>query len=1243
MFVSQIIDEVLDILGTTDKPKALRKLTQAVQILMQSGHWFSTSAEVDVCTGWDNQTITLPRNIEVPLAVNVDGSPTYFRGRLFQYHVNKGGMYNPVGWAWDDRGMVATQMDIRQPSQLVAVAEHEADAGKVIRVIGTDSNNRDLRSQMDDGTGVDGLLVPIHAQSDFPYGTIQPDGVTISSRTSAIEPLTQFESSTAHQLTSGPSATLAVTSGSAPADLTVGSEYYIGVVDDTTIQLHQSELDAIYGNNPIKLQSIVGCAANAVKLTDSRQAELQTAIDLGTQPAIVVDSPNEANFYLWDNDTPLPSPLKTGVTYFVNQIDLTHLQVFTTRIDAQNNTNPVYLSGNTAHFRVGIRKAITPQTKLTFPTAPGFSAGDTVECYTNGGVLPQPLVVGQSYYVGTVDGDPLAVTLHPSYADAIAKTNSINFITAGSGNFSIAKLIPATAIAGTTNNISAVGFNLGTASGAGAVLQAQVVGPVTSAVVNSGGAGYTSATASFADAGGYNYNSIPSVVVSGGTYTTQATAHAVLATDLATGIKYVSEVVMDSVGSDYNPLSPPKIVFSGGLATNGFEAVATPNISGGQVTSITLTPVGSGASANVSVNTVSTLVNGIALTSPGANYLYPPRITITGAQGAVFTGSIDTTTLTVTGVTSGVVRVGGVISGANIIPGTTITGFLSGTQGGNGTYSVSNTHSPAIASTTITEAGSQATASCTITTAFVKSCKVVNGGSGYTTAPAIFFTGGQGSGAVATAVINSGVVTSVTMVAQGTGYTSAPVATVTPSTGVFVQFSSTGTMPQPLEQGNSYLAEAPSSANTFTVRNSDHSEVNITSTGSGNFYLVISRTFGIGFTNKWVGDFAGIATGSAVTLETDYQLPVTNPSTSPDSVVFIGKISDTEAYLYPTSSLVTPYEVTQIGVGQAYLAVVLAANPVVYENRIQLDSSSYLSVGQIVTFTSSGTLPSPLSALTNYTIASITGNGLTLTASGSPVVFTTLGVGQLALNVVRNFTALPSTYIISANSLVETGNEITVRSNENDSLPNPLLQSSYATPHIYYARRVGSDAFELYDTLGHAQNTASTAGRIQFLTSGDTISSVFFTDSITSQTLVKIVRHVEKPVTVGYVSLYAFDYGRSNDMALIGQYHPSETNPKYRRIRIGKPCAWARIIYRVKAPELTSVYDYIPIENIRAVIAAVHAVDLEDKDFVEQSQKYWQAAMIYLQNETDNMDGHAMMPPQINNLTYGDGTDPVMF
>jgi len=106
---------------------------------------------------------------------------------------------------------------------------------------------------------------------------------------------------------------------------------------------------------------------------------------------------------------------------------------------------------------------------------------------------------------------------------------------------------------------------------------------------------------------------------------------------------------------------------------------------------------------------------------------------------------------------------------------------------------------------------------------------------------------------------------------------------------------------------------------------------------------------------------------------------------------------------------------------------------------------------------------------------------------------------------------------------------------------------------------------------------------------------------------------------------------------------PSETNPKYRRVRLGKPCSWARIIYRVKAPIISSKYDYIPLEQTRAIIAAVHAVDLEDKDFMDQATKYWAMALNYLKNQQNSMEGHAMLPPQINNETYGDGSDWVMF
>ena len=54
-----------------------------------------------------------------------------------------------------------TSANIAISKRTIAIAESENDVGKIIRLTGTDSNNRDLRSQLKDGTGVDGLLIPI--------------------------------------------------------------------------------------------------------------------------------------------------------------------------------------------------------------------------------------------------------------------------------------------------------------------------------------------------------------------------------------------------------------------------------------------------------------------------------------------------------------------------------------------------------------------------------------------------------------------------------------------------------------------------------------------------------------------------------------------------------------------------------------------------------------------------------------------------------------------------------------------------------------------------------------------------------------------------------------------------------------------------------------------------------------------------------------------------------------------------
>jgi hypothetical protein len=1165
---------------------------------MESGHYFHTQQEVDVCTGWDGQTITLPRGIEVPLGVNIDGSPMYFRGRLFQYHINKGGMYNPVSWAWDDRGFVATIMDIRQPSQLIAVAEHSTDAGGQIRVIGTDGNNRELRTQYPDGTSVDGILVPIHAQSDFPYGTIEPDGVTIQSRSVAVTPISLFLSATAHQLSSGQGAVLSLNSGTMPSILVAGNTYFIGVDDDLTIKLYQTSLDAKAGTNFITLQSIIG--AGQVKLTDSRVTNLLTSVDLLSVPPITIDSPNTLTFSVGAGAgfaPALPSPLIEGSTYFAQTLDATNLEVYGSLSDAQSRTNPISLTGNSGKFNVDLRKEIAPQTTITFTFKHYYTTGDEVEVYTSGGSLPSPLLAGQKYYVHVISD--LEVSVHLTPADALASTasllvNPIVFTDEGFGTNSMVKLIPATTTTGTTSQLTAVGLQIPTPTAtADASANVTVTGSVTSVRITNGGSKYTSAPT-------VTFSAPPSPPAGTSQLASRATGYAVMVPDVAASTTYaVGSIVITSSGSGYT--TAPTITI---------DAPTTP---------ITFTY------ASTLDSNVLTSVAGVASPEKVAvgQPIYGNGIP-NGAFIIAWTG-LDTAPTAIT-----------------FSPSTGATATLPALTSGIALQNATNNQAQAIA---------------TLQTSLVSFVTIPSGagGSGYEFAPIVKFVGGGGTGATGVANVVGGVVTSVRIITQGTGYTTAPAIDFDPSTGVFVEFTSTGTLPSPLVSGTAYRLEAPlnTSTGTYTIMGADYSEINITSSATGSFFVALARTFGGITTNSyWSGDFAGIISGQGVYISSDYIVPTgINVATQ----YFIRKINSTTAQLFDSqvNAITVPFltgliDVPSIGVGQNYFAIRTEAYAKAFNNLLTPESTQYMSNGLIVRASSTGTLPFPLLANTDYKVV-MSGRNISLTdTSNNPIIFVngvipSIGVGQLSIDIVRLFAPVPVTTIDAVNSLFEAGDQVTARPNTDDALPQGLVQSTMSVPQYYYARPNGRDMVELYDTRQNAINTDSVSGRISFYNTGDTLESVFFIDSILPPTLIKTILHVEKPVTEGYVSLYAYDYGRSNDMALIGQYHPSEVNPKYRRIRIGQQCAWARIIYRVKAPNITSVYDYIPLENERAIIAAVHACDLEDKDFQPQAEKYWATAVSYLKNQNESMEGHAMQPPQINGITYGDMTDPVMF
>jgi len=190
----------------------------------------------------------------------------------------------------------------------------------------------------------------------------------------------------------------------------------------------------------------------------------------------------------------------------------------------------------------------------------------------------------------------------------------------------------------------------------------------------------------------------------------------------------------------------------------GYTSVPTISFSGGG---------GSGASATA-VLTTGTLT-AITLVSGGSGYSSAPTITISPPVTETATGVVNVLTATSLSVTLTNPTTNGYYSSA---PAVSFTGTGTG----------STTGTAVLTSGRVTSVTIGGTSSSLIIPTSVGSITIGSGGTGYTSAPTVVFTGGGGSGASATAVLTGGVVSSITLSpTYGTGlnYTSAPTISFT--------------------------------------------------------------------------------------------------------------------------------------------------------------------------------------------------------------------------------------------------------------------------------------------------------------------------------------------------------------------------------------------------------------------------------------------------------------------------------
>lgn len=158
LLVLEVLDEAKKIFRHCDEKQLFEKIGDAVELLANKGEVDPLVGYVDICAD-SAQCLTLPREIETILAVNMDGHPTLGRHPFHTFHLNGPGDFLTVWRSWTDVGNFPTYRDLPCPGKIVAYLDNEEDQGAELRVFGHDDQNRPLRTKID-GVWSDGYLVP---------------------------------------------------------------------------------------------------------------------------------------------------------------------------------------------------------------------------------------------------------------------------------------------------------------------------------------------------------------------------------------------------------------------------------------------------------------------------------------------------------------------------------------------------------------------------------------------------------------------------------------------------------------------------------------------------------------------------------------------------------------------------------------------------------------------------------------------------------------------------------------------------------------------------------------------------------------------------------------------------------------------------------------------------------------------------------------------------------------------------
>lgn len=174
--VDDIYDEGKKIVGQCSDEKFFRWCGDVVTMTANKADFEGWKGWIDICTAGcscssgsvcsfgaccGKRCVTMPREVETVIAVNIGGQPSLGFEQLFNFHLNgPGDCRNSCDWAWQDQGQWhVTYRDLITPAQLVVHLQTPEDNNKQFVIFGYDDKGNVLRREVG-GVWMDGLQLP---------------------------------------------------------------------------------------------------------------------------------------------------------------------------------------------------------------------------------------------------------------------------------------------------------------------------------------------------------------------------------------------------------------------------------------------------------------------------------------------------------------------------------------------------------------------------------------------------------------------------------------------------------------------------------------------------------------------------------------------------------------------------------------------------------------------------------------------------------------------------------------------------------------------------------------------------------------------------------------------------------------------------------------------------------------------------------------------------------------------------